>query len=133
MSLPPVLRAILGPMSRGVGRSARQTCLTCPAPFWTRYGDNPSPHCRSTRGRAYGATQTTGAELRRLRRAAGLARTLLPELAKIGVTSLSTRSMLSADVAGRARAVGTLVGAGVPLEQAMQLVGWGKDDGGTYE
>lgn len=62
-----------------------------------------------------------------------LARTLLPELAKIGVTSLSTRSMLSADVAGRARAVGTLVGAGVPLEQAMQLVGWGKADGGAYE
>lgn len=62
-----------------------------------------------------------------------LARTLLPELAKIGVQTLSTRSMLSADVAGRARAVGTLVGAGVPLEQAMQLVGWGKDDGGTYE
>ena len=62
-----------------------------------------------------------------------LARTLLPELAKVGVTSLSTRSMLSADVAGRARAVGTLVGAGVPLDQAMQLVGWGKADGGAYE
>lgn len=62
-----------------------------------------------------------------------LARTLLPELAKIGVTSLSTRSMLSADVAGPARAVGTLVTAGVPLDQAMQLVGLGKDDGGTYE
>lgn len=77
MSLPPVLRAILGPMSRGVGRSARQTCLTCPAPFWTRYGDNPSPHCRSTPGRAYGATQTTGAELRRLRRAAGLTQAAL--------------------------------------------------------
>lgn len=62
-----------------------------------------------------------------------LARTLLPELAKIGVTTLSTRSMLSADVSGRARAVGTLVGAGIPVDQAMQLVGWGKDDGGTYE
>ncbi|RGP39235.1 hypothetical protein D1012_03790 [Pseudotabrizicola alkalilacus] len=62
-----------------------------------------------------------------------LARTLLPELSKIGVMSLSTRSMLSADVAGRARAVGTLVGAGVPLDQAMQLVGWGKADGGAYE
>ncbi len=62
-----------------------------------------------------------------------LARTLLPELAKIGVTSLSTGSMMSADVAGRARAVGTLVGAGMTLDQAMQLVGWGKADGRTYE
>ena len=53
-----------------------------------------------------------------------LARTLLPELAKIGVTSLSTGSMMSADVAGRARAVGTLVGAGMPLEKALALVGW---------
>lgn len=62
-----------------------------------------------------------------------LARTLLPELSKCGVTALSTKSMMAADVAGRARAVGTLVTAGVPLNQAMQLVGWGKDDGGTYE
>lgn len=53
-----------------------------------------------------------------------LARTLLPELAKIGVTSLSTGSMMSADVAGRARAVGTLVGAGMSLEKALALVGW---------
>ena len=53
-----------------------------------------------------------------------LARTLLPELAKIGVTSLSTGSMMSADVAGRARAVGTLVGAGMTLEKALALVGW---------
>ena len=53
-----------------------------------------------------------------------LARTLLPELAKIGVTSLSTGSMMSADVAGRARAVGTLVGAGMPLEKALALMGW---------
>ncbi|MGQ0565541.1 MAG: hypothetical protein ACT4OK_10780 [Gemmobacter sp.] len=53
-----------------------------------------------------------------------LARTLLPELAKIGVTSLSTGSMMSADVAGRARAVGTLVGAGMTLDKALALVGW---------
>lgn len=53
-----------------------------------------------------------------------LARTLLPELAKIGVTKLGTASSLSADVAGRARAVGTLVGAGMSLDQAMKLVGY---------
>ncbi|MFC3182378.1 hypothetical protein [Cypionkella sinensis] len=40
---------------------------------------------------------------------------------------------MSADVAGRARAVGTLVGAGMTLENALQLVGWGKEDGRTYE
>jgi hypothetical protein len=53
-----------------------------------------------------------------------LSRTLLPELAKIGVQSLSTRSMMSADVAGKARAVGTLVGAGMSLDKALALVGW---------
>ena len=53
-----------------------------------------------------------------------LARTLLPELAKIGVTKLGTASSLSADVAGRARAVGTLVGAGMTLDKALALVGW---------
>jgi hypothetical protein len=53
-----------------------------------------------------------------------LARTLLPELAKIGVTTLTTGSMMSADVAGRARAVGTLVGAGMALDKALELVGW---------
>lgn len=53
-----------------------------------------------------------------------LARQLLPELSKIGVTTLSSKSMLSADVAGRARAVGTLVGAGMTLDQALKLVGW---------
>ncbi len=53
-----------------------------------------------------------------------LARTLLPELAKVGVSSLTTGSMMSADVAGRARAVGTLVGAGMSLEKALALVGW---------
>lgn len=57
-----------------------------------------------------------------------LARTLLPELSKIGVTSLSSGSMMSADVAGRARAVGTLVGAGMTLDAALALVGWGGDE-----
>lgn len=52
-----------------------------------------------------------------------LARTLLPELAKIGVTKLGTASSLSADVAGRARAVGTLVGAGMTLDKALALLG----------
>ncbi|WP_415920582.1 hypothetical protein [Tateyamaria sp. SN6-1] len=53
-----------------------------------------------------------------------LARTLLPELAKVGVTKMDSSAMLSADVAGRARAVGVLVTAGVPLEKAMRLAGW---------
>jgi len=53
-----------------------------------------------------------------------LARQLLREFAKVGVTKLTTASMMSADVAGRARAVGVLVGAGVPLEKAMTLAGW---------
>lgn len=56
-----------------------------------------------------------------------IARTLLPELEKIGVRKLSTASMMSADVAGRARAVGVLTGAGVELERAMRLAGWGDD------
>jgi len=56
-----------------------------------------------------------------------IARTLLPELAKVGVTALSSKSMLSADVAGRARAVGTLVGAGMDLAKALELVGWSDD------
>ena len=59
---------------------------------------------------------------------APLARQLLPELVKIGVTRLSSRSLQSADVAGRARAVGVLTGAGVSLEKAMRLVGWDDDD-----
>lgn len=53
-----------------------------------------------------------------------MARTLLPELSKVGVSKLSTASMMSADVAGRARAVGILTGAGMPLEQALAKVGW---------
>ena len=58
-----------------------------------------------------------------------MARMLLPEFAKVGVSKLSSASMLSADVAGRARAVGVLVGAGVPLERAMKLAGW--EDGNS--
>lgn len=57
-----------------------------------------------------------------------MARQLLPEFEKVGVNRLSSRSMLSADVAGRARAVGVLTTAGVPLEKAMRLVGWDDDD-----
>lgn len=56
-----------------------------------------------------------------------IARGMLPELAKIGVKAVSSKSMLSADVAGRARAVGTLVGAGMDLPQALKLCGWGED------
>ncbi len=53
-----------------------------------------------------------------------LARQLLPELTKVGVSKLGTSEMMSADVAGRARAVGTLVQAGVPVARAMKLAGW---------
>lgn len=55
---------------------------------------------------------------------APISRGLLPELAKVGVASLSTGSMLSADVAGRARAVSALVAAGMTLEDALDKVGW---------
>ena len=54
-----------------------------------------------------------------------LARQCLPELKrKLGVQAVSIDQMMSADVAGRARAVGVLVAAGVPLDKAMRLVGW---------
>ncbi|WP_323783428.1 hypothetical protein [Thalassovita sp.] len=54
-----------------------------------------------------------------------LARQCLPELTrKIGVQTVSIDQMMSADVAGRARAVGVLTGAGVPLDKAMKLAGW---------
>lgn len=59
-----------------------------------------------------------------------LARQMLPELNKVGVTGLSSQSMAAADTAGRARSVGALVKAGVELERAMKLVGWG-DDGNS--
>ncbi|MBN8630716.1 MAG: hypothetical protein J0L76_07665 [Rhodobacterales bacterium] len=56
-----------------------------------------------------------------------LARQCTPELSrKIGVESVSIAQMMSADVAGRARAVGVLVGAGVPLADAMKYAGWGE-------
>ena len=56
---------------------------------------------------------------------APLARIILPELTrKLGVTKLNLDDMMSADVAGRARAVSTLTGSGVPLQTAMALVGW---------
>ncbi len=54
-----------------------------------------------------------------------LARQITPELSrKLGVTRLGLGDMMSSDVAGRARAVGTLTKAGVDLETAMGLVGW---------
>ncbi|MBY6056642.1 phage portal protein [Leisingera daeponensis] len=54
-----------------------------------------------------------------------LARQILPELKeKLGVSRLSLDAMMSSDVAGRARAVGVLVNAGVPVQTAMELVGW---------
>lgn len=57
-----------------------------------------------------------------------LARQCQPELArKIGAERVSIDKMMSADVAGRARAVGVLTTAGVPLEKAMKLAGWGDE------
>ncbi len=54
-----------------------------------------------------------------------LVRQCKPELSrKIGADKLSIDAMMSADVAGRARAVGVLTGAGVALDKAMKLVGW---------
>lgn len=54
-----------------------------------------------------------------------LARMITPELSrKLGVTRLGLQDLMSADVAGRARAVGSLVQSGVPLATAMALVGW---------
>lgn len=54
-----------------------------------------------------------------------LARMITPELSrKIGVQRLGLQDLMSADVAGRARAVGSLVQSGVPLATAMALVGW---------
>ena len=54
-----------------------------------------------------------------------LGRQIMPELAsKLNVASLSLDAMMSADTAGRARSVGALVNAGVPVQTAMELVGW---------
>lgn len=58
-----------------------------------------------------------------------LAKQLLPELTrKLNLSRVSIDNMMSADVAGRARAVGVLVNAGVPIDKAMVLAGW-KDTG----
>ncbi|MDB5663552.1 phage portal protein [Cypionkella sp.] len=58
-----------------------------------------------------------------------LARILLPELKrKLGIDRLSLADMMAADVAGRARAVSSLVQAGVPVQVAMGLVGWEGQD-----
>ena len=54
-----------------------------------------------------------------------LGRQLLPELKdKLNVATLNSDDMMSADTAGRARSVGTLVKAGVPVQTAMEPVGW---------
>ena len=56
---------------------------------------------------------------------APLARTIVPELSrKLGVEALESTAMMAADTAGRARSVGALVKAGVPLAEACRLVGW---------
>jgi hypothetical protein len=55
-----------------------------------------------------------------------MARQLAPEFAKVGITGMSSASMMASDTAGRARSVGALVKAGVDLERAMTLVGWGE-------
>ena len=53
-----------------------------------------------------------------------LARMITPELSrKIGLSRPGLQDLMSADVAGRARAVGSLVQSGVPLNTAMALVG----------
>ena len=54
-----------------------------------------------------------------------LARVILPELkAKLGVNRLSLADLMAADVAGRSRAVASLVQSGVPLALAMTRCGW---------
>lgn len=53
-----------------------------------------------------------------------LSRMITPELSKIGVTRLGMQDMMTADVAGRARAISSLVQSGVPLKTALALCGW---------
>ena len=54
-----------------------------------------------------------------------LSRIIQPELQrKLGINSLSLRDTMSADTAGRARSVSSLVQSGVPLKLAMSLCGW---------
>lgn len=56
---------------------------------------------------------------------APLAASISPELKrKLGVERLSIDGLMSADVAGRARAVSSLVQSGLGLAEAMALVGW---------
>lgn len=57
-----------------------------------------------------------------------LARIITPELAKIGITRLGLQDLMTADTAGRARSVSSLVQSGVPLATAMALVGWDNVD-----
>ena len=58
-----------------------------------------------------------------------LARIISPELGrKLGVTRLGLQDMATADTAGRARSVSSLVQSGVPLATAMALVGWDNVD-----
>lgn len=58
-----------------------------------------------------------------------LARIITPELTrKIGVTRLGLQDLATADTAGRARSVSSLVQSGVPLATAMSLVGWDNVD-----
>ncbi|WP_371154153.1 hypothetical protein [Jannaschia sp. 2305UL9-9] len=52
---------------------------------------------------------------------------LAPEFAKVGVTGMSSASMMASDTAGKARSVGALVKAGVDLKRDMKLVGWADD------
>jgi hypothetical protein len=57
-----------------------------------------------------------------------LSRIIQPELKrKLGIESLSLRDTMSADTAGRARSVSSLVQSGVPLKMAMSLCGWEVD------
>ena len=54
-----------------------------------------------------------------------LSRIIVPELRrKLGIRALGLNDMMSADVAGRARAVRSPVESGVPLSTAMGLAGW---------
>lgn len=54
-----------------------------------------------------------------------LARIITPELtSKLGIIRLGLQDLATADTAGRARSVSSLVQSGVPLATAMSLVGW---------
>ena len=86
-------------------------------------GVPPAPH--TPQGNA--GAMREGYRLFALQTIQPLARQMMPEFkSKLNMSGLSLDAMMSADVAGRARAVGVLTGAGVPLERAMELVGWTK-------